>query len=148
MVGAQSIQTVRGVGSSIALSSALAACSVSRSASSTISTCQRRPTGERPLRRTRSRTSSTPIESFSVRISATSAWDPASTVRHSWHSPHPCSRHCSAAANATAALDRPDPGGPVNSHEWLMPWPSAAVRSVPAARSWPTRSSHTVTASP
>ena len=35
-VGAQSIQTVRSVGSSIALSSALQACSVSRSASSTI----------------------------------------------------------------------------------------------------------------
>ena len=35
-VGAHSIQTVRGLGSSIALSSALQACSVSRSASSTI----------------------------------------------------------------------------------------------------------------
>ena len=67
-VGAHSIQTVRSVGSSIALSSALQACSVSRSASSTIMICQRRPTGASAERRTRSRTSSTPIESFSVRM--------------------------------------------------------------------------------
>ena len=31
--------------------------------------------------------------------------------------------HCSAAANATAALERPEPGGPVNSHAWLIPCP-------------------------
>ena len=36
---------MRSVGSSIALSSALQACSVSRSASSTMMICQRRPTG-------------------------------------------------------------------------------------------------------
>ena len=128
-VGAQSIQTVRSVGSSIALSSALQAWSVSRSASSTIRICQRRPTGASAARRTRSRTSSTPIESFSVRITVTSAWEPPSTVRHAWQAPQPASRsHWSAAAKATAALERPDPGGPVNSQAWVMPWPPAAVR--------------------
>ena len=60
-VGAHSSQTVRAVGSSMALSSALQACSVSRSASSTIITCQRRPTGASAERRTSSRTSSTPM---------------------------------------------------------------------------------------
>ncbi len=67
-VGAHSSHTVRSVGSSIALSSALAAWSVSRSASSTIITCQRLPTGASAELRTRSRTSSTPMESFSVRV--------------------------------------------------------------------------------
>ena len=124
-VGAHSIHTVRSVGSSIALSSALAAWSVSRSASSTIITCQRRPTGASAERRTRSRTSSTPIESLSVRTTVTSAWLPASTVWHEWQVPQPggCSSHCSAAAKATAALERPEPGGPVKRNAWLMPWP-------------------------
>ena len=93
MVGAQSIQTVLSVGSSIALSSALQAWSVSRSASSTTMTCHRLPTGARAARRTRSRTSSTPIESFSVRITDTSACVPASTVRQAWHSPQPPRSH-------------------------------------------------------
>ena len=150
-VGAHSIHTVRSAGSSIALSSAFHARSVSRSASSTIMICQRRPTGARAERRTRSRISSTPIESFSVRITATSAWLPASTVWHWWHWPHPRSSgrsHCSAAANATAALDRPDPGGPVKRNEWLMPWPPAAARSASIGRRCPTRLSHTVMPAP
>ena len=138
-VGAHSIQTVRSVGSSIALSRALQAWSVSRSASSTIITCERRPTGASAERRTRSRTSSTPIESFSVRTMVTSACEPASTVWHAWHSPQPASgpwpsSHSRAAANATAALDRPDPGGPVKSQAWLIPWPAAADRSASTTR--------------
>ena len=122
-MGAQSIQTVRSVGSSIALSSALAAWSVSRSASSTIMICHRRPTGASAERRTRSRTSSTPMESFSVRTTVTSAWLPASTVWHEWHTPQPggCSSHSSAAANAIAALERPEPGGPMKRNAWLIP---------------------------
>ena len=83
---------------------------------------------------------------------STSAWEPASTV---WHcvalaaagSPGRCS-HCSAAANAIAALDRPDPGGPVNSQAWLIPCPPAAARSASTTRCWPTRSSQTVTRRP
>ena len=114
-VGVQSIHTVRAAGSSIALSRALQAPSVSRSASSTITICQRGPTGLRAERRTRSRTSLMPMERRSVRITETSAWEPASTVWQAWQVPQPggSSAHWSAAAKATAALDRPDPGGPV-----------------------------------
>ena len=52
--------------------------------------------------------------------------------------------HCSAAANAMAALERPEPGGPVNSQAWLMPWPPAAVWSAGITWRWPTRPSQTV----
>ncbi len=79
-VGAHSSQTVRAVGSSIAFSRALHACSVKRSESSTIMICHRSPDGARPARRTRSRTSSTPMDSFSVRTIRTSAWLPVITV--------------------------------------------------------------------
>jgi adenylate cyclase len=56
-----------------------------------------------------------------------------------WHSPQPVpSRsHCSAAANARAATDRPDPGGPVKIHACVMaPFPVAlpvAIRAADAA---------------
>ena len=83
------------------------------------------PTGDKEALRTRSRTSSTPMESFSVRITATSAWLPTMVVWQPWQCPHPGSwgafSHCSAAAKAMAALERPDPGGPVNSQAWLIP---------------------------
>ena len=146
-VGAQSIQTVRAVGSSIALSSALQACSVSRSASSMMMTWLPWPTGISAARSTSSRIDLTPMLSISVVTLVTSACEPASTVWHSWHSPQPASSgarsHCSAAANATAALERPEPGGPVNSHAWLIPWPDAADRSASTTRCCPTRSSQT-----
>ena len=58
--GAHSSQTVRGAGSSIALSRALAACSVARSASSNTTTCQRPPDGAPAARRTRPRVCLTP----------------------------------------------------------------------------------------
>ena len=45
-----------------------------------------------------------------------SGWLPARAVVHEWHSPHPPRSHCRAAAKAIAALERPEPGGPVNSH--------------------------------
>ena len=88
-VGAHRIHTVRAVGSSIALSSALQACSVSRSASSMIITCHRSPTGESAALRTSSRTSSTPIESFCVRVTEIASWEPIIAVWHEWHSPQP-----------------------------------------------------------
>ena len=51
----------------------------------------------------------------------TSGCDPASAVRQAWHSPQPVPRsHCSAAANAIATLDRPEPGGPVNNQACVM----------------------------
>ena len=90
--GAHSSHTVCGVGSSIALSSALPAWSVSRSASSTTITCQRPRAGCRPARETRPRASSTPIESLRVLTTSTSGWPPDSTLWQAWHSPQPALR--------------------------------------------------------
>src|SRR3954454_2162615 len=155
--GVQSRNTVRGGGSSMALSSALAACSVSRSASSITTACQRPPEGAVPARRTSARISLTPMDRPSGTTKRTSAWVAPSTVWHPWHSPQPTpSRsHSSAAANARAATDRPDPGGPVKIQAWVIaPLPvavpaaiaaadRAAARSVATASPWPTRSEKT-----
>src|SRR4051812_42171314 len=137
----------------MALSSALPAWSVRRSASSTTSTCQRPPAGCRPARETRVRASSTPMDSLRVLTTSTSAWVPASAVWQASQASQPPSGHCRAAANARAAVERPEPGGPVNSQAWVMPIPGSPRRmpaaSVAAARrtatvgSWPTRSAHT-----
>ena len=142
-VGAHSSHTVRSVGSSIALRRAFAAWSVSRSASSTTITCQRLPTGASAELRTRSRTSSTPMESFSVRVTRTSGCDPTAISWHEWHTPHPPCSHCSPAAKAIAALDRPDPGGPVNNQACDMS-PATARWSRSMTARWPTRPSQTV----
>ena len=55
--------------------------------------------------------------------------------------------HSNAAANARAAFDRPDPGGPVINQAWLIACasPAAARWSTATAASWPTSSCHTVT---
>ena len=90
--------------------------SVTRSASSTTITCQCPSVGLIAARRTSSRTSSTPMESSSVCTRVTSGWAPVSDDRQLVHWPHPPSSHCSAAAKARAAFERPEPGGPVNSH--------------------------------
>ena len=129
-LGAQSMTTVRGGGSSIILRIALAAVSVIRSASSTTMTCQRPWTARGRPPGSGSRASCAPIDSPSGTITCTSACVPASTVRHSWQVPSPPSGHCSAAAKARAATDRPEPGGPVNSQAWVI-----AAGSATAARS-------------
>ena len=149
-VGAQRIQTVAFAGSSMLLSSASAPRSVTRSASSTTITWRCRMVGLIAARRTRSRTSSTPIDSCSVRTSVTSGCAPLSAVRQPLHSPQPASTppgrsHCSAAAKARAAFERPEPGGPTTSQACDMAWlsPRAARRSVSTAASCPTRSPQT-----
>ncbi len=135
--GVQSRKTVRGGGSSIALSSALPAASVSRSASSMITTCQRRRDGVLAARSTSARISPTPIESPSGTTSRTSAWVPPSVVWQAGQSPQPVPRaHCSAAANARAATDRPEPGGPVKIQAWVIP-PRLAGRGVPGGEQPP-----------
>jgi len=93
------------------------------------------------------RTSSTPMLSCSVRTTVTSGCAPDKVVRHAEHSPQPPFAHSSAAANARAAFDRPDPGGPVISQAWLIACasPAAARWSTATAASWPTSSCHTVT---
>src|ERR1700685_841159 len=85
-----------------------------------------------------------------------SACVPAWTCRQDGHEPQPPDGHSSAAAKARAATDRPDPGGPVNSHAWVIaPGPgrspaSTAAAAAAALRSWaptascPVRSSNGV----
>ena len=58
--------------------------------------------------------------------------------------PVPCS-HCRVAAKARAAVDRPEPGGPVMSQACASePSGEAARRNCATACSWPTTSSHTL----
>ncbi|BBZ64072.1 hypothetical protein MMON_53730 [Mycolicibacterium monacense] len=69
------------------------------------------------------RISSTPIDSPSGMIRRTSACVPAIVVVHARQSPQPGTPsevHCSAAAKHSAAIDLPDPGGPVISHACVM----------------------------
>jgi len=144
--GAQSIHTVRGVGSSSAFSRASAARSVSRSASSTTTTRHAPTEGRRPASRTSARVSSTLIDRPSVATTVTSACEPSIAVRHSRQCPQPPSGHSRAAAKARAAVDRPDPGGPVNSHAWVIAAGSAtALLRTATASGWPMTSSQTVT---
>src|SRR5690606_16545961 len=105
--------------------------------------------GARWARATRERTSSMEMVTRSVATSVTSACVPARAVRHSWHVPQPPAGHCRAAAKARAAMDRPEPGGPVTSQAWVMAEGSAtAPRSTSTAAGWPTTSSQTLTATP
>jgi len=156
--GAQSRNTVRCGGSSTTLSSAFAAPSVSRSASSTTTTCQRPVLGRRAAICTMARISETPMLNPSGTTRRTSPWVPASTVRHAVHCPHPRasgSVHCKAAARHTAATDRPDPGGPVNNHACVIAEPASAADGAPNAKAaaprstcstsgWPTNRSKTL----
>ena len=147
--GAQSIQTVRGVGSSMALSRTLVVRSAIRSASSTTMIRQRPDDGRLPAVDTSSRASSMVMVTFSVRTNATSEWVSPRMVRQAGHSPQPRRLTSSwsqfrAAAKAFAALERPEPGGPVKSHACVSPSPWAAWRSWATTACWPWRSSQTV----
>ncbi len=79
--------------------------------------------------RTHCRASATEMIIRSVRRTVTSGWEPASVDWHPSHSPHPAAWHWRAAANAIAAFERPDPGGPVKSQAWVIPLPAAACCS-------------------
>ncbi|PQM49427.1 hypothetical protein C1Y40_00356 [Mycobacterium talmoniae] len=128
--GAHSKNTVDGGGSSTTLSSALAAPSVSRSASSITTICQRPVLGRRAAVCTIARISSTPMDSPSGMTRRTSAWVPAIVVVQTRHCPQPGTSgevHCSAAAKHSAATERPDPGGPVTSQAWVMVPPPERV---------------------
>jgi len=153
-VGAHNSHTVRKGGSSMLFNKASAAESVNRSASSTIRTCQRSPAGDRAACRTSRRTSSTLITFWSVTTRVTSACDPANAVRHARHVPQPRRSHSRAAAKARAALERPDPGGPVTSQACVIPVAvrpcsasaaaSTLTRSCAVRTSWPTKSAQTL----
>ena len=134
--GAHSRKTVAGGGSSTTFSSALAAPSVNRSASSITTTCQRPVLGRRDAVVTMARIASTPIERPSGMMRRTSAWVPAIVVVHPRQAPHPgtpSAVHCRAAAKHSAATERPDPGGPVMSQAWVMAPDIAAPRAAPGA---------------
>jgi adenylate cyclase len=62
-----------------------------------------------------SRTSSTLMDKPSVRMISTSGCAPFAADLHSLHVPHPAVGQMSAWAKAIAAVDRPEPGGPVNT---------------------------------
>ena len=153
IVGAHSTKTARGGGSSMARNRALPACSVSRSASSTMTTRQRPRSGASETLRTSCRASATPYDRPSGATTVTSGWVPARTVWQSSHWPQPPLGHCSAAANARAATERPEPGGPVSNHACVMlagPPPlrivaasAAAWARTATACSWPTASAKT-----
>ena len=88
-----------------------------------ITTCHRPVPGRRDAICTMSRISRTPIDRPSGMIRRTSACVPAMVVVQARHSPQPgmpSEVHCSAAAKHSAAIDRPDPGGPVISHACVM----------------------------
>ncbi|ETB42396.1 hypothetical protein O974_20340, partial [Mycobacterium avium 11-0986] len=151
--GAHSRNTVDGGGSSTTFSSALAAPSVNRSASSITTICQFPVAGRRAAICTIARISSTPIDRPSGTTRRTSAWVPARVVVQAWQRPQPGSPsavHCSAAAKHSAATERPDPGGPVISQACVIVpapaslWPASprAARAAPSSSaftaSWPT----------
>ena len=164
-LGAHSSHTVRSGGSSTALRRTFAVRSIMRSASSMTMTRQRPCEGAVCARTTICRTSSIRIWVDSVLRIVTSPFVRARVVTHPGHCPHPGTFpvHCKEAAKAMAATDRPEPGGPVMSHAWVMeraasstgiPWDarstiaraaSAACRNTARACSWPTTSSQTLT---
>ena len=76
----------------------------------------------RPAVSTIARISWTAIDSPSGTTMCTSAWVRERTVWQPGQTPQPIpSRsHCSAAAKARAATDRPEPGGPVNSQACVI----------------------------
>ena len=134
-VGAQSNQTVRFPGSSIAFSSAFAADSVRRSASSITTTRQPPIAGAHATRVNSSRISSIFIERPSVRIISTSECVPDLAARQLVQVPQPSLLQIRAQAKATAADDRPLPGGPVKSQACVISCDSSPLRAAATAPS-------------
>lgn len=132
-MGANCNQTVRLLGSSIALRRAFAADSVSLSASSMTTTRHAPIDGAYATRVRSSRTSSTLIESPSVRIISTSGWMWILAELRSLHVPQPLLGQMRAWAKAIAAEERPDPGGPVKTQAWVISCDSSPVREASTA---------------
>ena len=65
--------------------------------------------------------SSMEIITFSVASTETSGCDPDCTMRQLLHVPQPAFSQSNEAANAMAAFERPEPGGPVSSQAWCSP---------------------------
>src|SRR5699024_9348201 len=137
--GAHIMMTVCAEGSSTVFSKAFDAPAVRRSALSKIITRNFAWVGRAIASWITPRTSSTLLVSPCGVQNFRSGGDWVSkTERHPSHCPHPSSPsgplvstlvHINAAAKASAALERPEPGGPVNSQEWLIARGSAPGRS-------------------
>src|SRR6266540_7215877 len=143
---ATSTNTTPGWGSSSTLSSALAAASVMRSASSRMNTATRPSWCVREASSRTARTSSTSRLSPSGMIRCTSGWTPRSTRRQTSQVPAPPAGQLRAAAKARATWTLPMPGGPANSHAWVTRSLWSASRRTATASGWPTISSQTDTA--
>src|SRR6266511_3572528 len=139
-------KTTWGGGSSSTLSSAFAAASVSRSASSRMNTATRPSWREREASSRRARMSSTSRLSPSGSSRWTSGWTPRSTRRQTSQVPSPPAGQLRAAAKARATWTLPMPGGPANSHAWVTRSLWSASRRTATASGWPTTSSQTDTA--
>ena len=81
---------------------------------------------------------------------STSGWPWVLAELQSLHAPQPLLGQMSAWAKATAADERPDPGGPVKTQACVISCDSSPVREAATAPlrismmcSWPTRSSKT-----
>ena len=140
-LGAHSSQMVCSGGSSRALSSTFDVRSVIRSASSITITRYRPSDGPKYDRSTSARACLIVMMTPSVRSAMRSGWVPASTWRMvAWSSGVFA---MSAAANACASVERPEPGGPVMSQACAGDPSSCAARcKVLTASCWPRYSPH------
>jgi len=69
----------------------------------------------------------------SVRIISTSGWPLVFAALQSEHAPQPSLGQISACAKAPAADERPDPGGPVQTHACVISCDSSLVREAATA---------------
>ena len=151
-LGAHSSQMQCSAGSSISFSSTLVVRSSMRSTSSMMMMRHGAVAGICSEVVMISRTWSMPMVTLLVASTVTSGWVPASTccVTRVGSSLMPWSGLSSAAANARAMLERPEPGGPQISHDWAI-WlgsPCAMRLSMSITGCWPTNESHTLMPAP
>ena len=64
----------------------------------------------------------TGVQTCALPILSISKCDPTIEVWQSMHAPQPMFEQTRAAAKALAAVDLPEPDGPVKSHEWVILW--------------------------
>jgi hypothetical protein len=119
--GAHKIQMVPAGGSSRVLSNTLEERSAMRSASSIIIIWYLLIDPPKYEAATKLLISSIEIMTFSVASTVTSGCDPKPTMRQLLQSPQPPDSQSIAAANAAAAFDLPEPGGPVISQACCNP---------------------------
>ena len=119
--GAHKIQMVPAGGSSRVFSKTLEERSAIRSASSMIIIWYLLIEPPKYEAATKPLISSIEIMTFSVASTVTSGCDPKATMRQLLQSPQPPDSQSSAAANAAAAFDLPEPGGPVISQACCNP---------------------------